>query len=177
MKRCTECKKLQDNGNKRCQKCGAPFEYDPRVTPFSETRIFLAVVVIALASLIVYNNIPLKLPDPTECSRTSYRRFKRLAENYYKETKNVLRQEVIFTTELSELRAERNKAEDIPVPPCLEPAKANLVGYLDQVYFIGVYSVWGAYQGAAYSTERAGQYWESLNANLDAVKECLPDCP
>lgn len=132
---------------------------------------------IALMSLIVYNNIPLKPPDPTECSRTSVNRFKRIAEDYYQETMLVLRQEVIFTSELSTLRSYRNEAESLPVPACLEPAKADLVNYLDQVYYIGVYSVWGYYQGAAYSTEEAGMHWEAFKNHLAEVKECLPNCP
>lgn len=177
MKRCKVCNKLADNGNKICQHCGTPFEYDPKVTPFSERRILLAIVIIALVSWIVYNNISLKYPDPTECSKTSYNRFKRIAKNYYKETKNILEKELLFTSELSTLSSYKNEAESIPVPICLEPAKEDLVNYLNQVYYIGVYSMWGAYQGAAYKTEKAGLYWEAFNAHLAEVKECLPNCP
>jgi hypothetical protein len=177
MKRCEICNKLTDNGTKYCQRCGTPFKYDPKVTPFSETRISLIVLVIALVSLIVYNNIPLTLPDPSECSRTSYNRFKRLANDYYDQTKNILRQEVIFTSELSTLASLKNEAKAIPVPQCLEPAKADLVAYLGDVYYMGLYSIWGAYQGAAYSTANAGENWASLDAHLAEVKECLPNCP
>jgi len=177
MKRCEVCNKLADNGNNRCQHCGTPFEYDSRVTPFSETRIILAIVMIALVSWIIYNAIPLKPPDPTKCSQTSYYRFKRIAKNYYKDSKNIFRQEVLFTSELSQLRSYKNDAESIPVPHCLEHAKADLVKYLDKVFYIGVYAVWGAYQSAADSTEKAGYYWEAFNAHLAEVKECLPNCP
>ncbi len=177
MKRCNVCQKLTDNGAKRCQKCGTAFEYDSKVTPFSETKIILSILMIALVSLVVFNSIPLKPPDPTECSRTSVNRFKRISENYFKETKNMLRQEVIFTSELSALRVAKNEAEDIPVPACLEPAKSDLVNYLDQVYYIAVYSVWGYYQGSAISTQKAGVYWDALNTHLTEVKTCLPNCP
>jgi len=177
MKRCKVCNKRTDNGTKYCQRCGTAFKYDPRVSPFSETKISLVILTIIAVVLIVTTSIPLKYPDPTECSRTSYTRFKRLAKNYYLVTKNVLRQEVLFTSELSELRRQRNDAETIAVPSCLEPAKADLVNYLDDVYYIALYSVWGYYRGAAVSTENAGFYWDSLNSNLDQVKECLPNCP
>jgi hypothetical protein len=177
MKRCKECNKLADNGNKFCQYCGTAFEYDPKVTPFSERRIILGILIIVLVGVIVYKSIPLQYPDPTECSKTSYNRYKRIAENYYKETKNILREELLFTSELSELRSYKNDVESIPVPACLEPAKEDLVNYMNQVYYIGVYSMWGAYQGAAYKTENAGYYWEAFNAHLAEVKECLPDCP
>jgi len=177
MKRCKECNRLADNGNKICQHCGTPFEYDPKVNPFSERRILLGLVVIVLVSWIVYSNIPLKYPDPTECSQTSYNRYKRIANNYFKETKNNLRHEVLTSAELSTLRSYRNEAESIPVPTCLEPAKEDLVNYLDQVFWIGVYAMWGYYEGSAYKTERAGYYWDAFNTHLDEVKECIPNCP
>jgi len=177
MKHCKVCDKLADNGAKYCEKCGSEFEYDPRVTPFSETKIILGILIIALVSWIIYTNIPLPLPDPTECSQTSVNRFERIANNYYRETRNILRKEVLFTTELSALSATKNEAKAMAVPACLEPAKSDLVNFLDQIYFVGVYSLRFAYQGAAYRTERAGEYWESLNTHLDEVRECLPNCP
>ena len=156
MKRCEVCKKLTDNGTRFCRRCGSPFEYDPKKSPFSETRIILSIVLIALVGWIIYTAIPLPLPNPSECSRTSYNRFNRIAEQYFRDSKNVLRSEVLFTSELSELRAYRNDAEDIAVPPCLESAKSDLVNYLDKVFYIGLYSMWGAYQAAAANTESAG---------------------
>jgi hypothetical protein len=177
MKRCEVCNKLADNGAIRCQKCGTEFKYEPWRMFFSETRILFSIVIIALVGWIVYNAIPLPLPDPTQCSETSVKRFERLAESYYSETRNILRKEILFTTELSKLRSYKNEAESLPVHPCLEPAKAELVEYLDDVYFIGLYSSWGAYKAAAYKTESAGAYWDSFNAELDEVKQCLPDCP
>lgn len=177
MKRCDVCNKLADNGAKRCQKCGTEFPYDPRVTPLSETRIILGLLVLALVGWIIYNNIPLTPPDPTECSRTSVDRFERIAENYFKESRNVLRKELLLTSELSKLRSFMNEAESIPVHPCLEPAKSDLVNYLEEVYFTGVYSVRFAYQGAAYRTEQAGYYWDAFNGKIDELKECAPDCP
>ena len=177
MKRCEVCNKLADNGAKRCQKCGSEFEYDPRVTPFSETRIITAVLFIALAAWIISVNMPLLPPDPAECSRTSVNRFERIAEHYYRESRNILRKELLFTKELSVLRVYKNEAKTMPVPTCLEPAKDDLVNYLDQVYFVGAYSVRFAYQGAADRTQRAGEYWDSLNAHLDDLRECLPNCP
>ncbi len=84
---------------------------------------------------------------------------------------------MLFTSELSELRSYRNDTEDIPVPPCLESAKADLVNYLDKVFYIGLYSMWGAYQAAAANTESAGEYWESYINHMDEVKACLPNCP
>ncbi len=177
MKRCKVCNKLADNGAKRCVKCGSDFEYDPRVTPFSETRIILSVLILAVVGWIVYMNIPLTPPDPAECSQTSVNRYERIAKNYYKETRNILRNEVLFTKELSALSAYKNEAKAMPVPACLESAKSDLVNFLEQVYFIGVYSSRFAYQGAAVRTQRAGEYWDSFNAHLDSVRECLPNCP
>ena len=177
MKRCNECNKLADNGDKRCQYCGAPFEYDPWVNPFSETRIFLGLLAISLLVLIVYNAIPLKLPDPTECSQTSVKRFRKIAEQYYQESKNVLRAEIISTTELSELMAYKNEAEEIPVHPCLAPAKTYLVDYLNEVYYMTLYSSWGSFQASTSSMNEAAHIWDILNAELDRVEVCAPNCP
>ncbi len=177
MKRCEVCNKLADNGDRRCQKCGTEFKYDPRVTPFSESRIIFALLVIALVSWVVYNALPLKMPNPSECSRTSYRRFDRIANTYYGDTKRILRSDMLLSADLSELRAYRNKAEAVPVPVCLEPAKEDLISYLNEVYYIGVFSRWGAYRGAAYRTENAGIYWDAVVQHFAEVKDCLPDCP
>ena len=177
MKRCDVCDKLADNGVKRCQKCGSEFEYDPRVTPFSETRIILGVLLIAMVGWIIYVNIPLLPPDPAACTRTSVNRFERIANNYYRETRNILRKEMLLTEELSTLSIYKHEAEELPVPACLEPAKEDLVNFLNQVYFIGVYSARLAYQGATNRTERAGAYWDDLSAHIDEVRECLPNCP
>jgi len=177
MKRCKECNKLADNAEKYCQRCGTEFEYDRWKMLFSESRIFLVIVIITVLGLAIYNAIPSLPPDPAECSQTSVDRFERIAKNYYNETRNILRKELIRSKELSTLRSYKNEAEAIPVHPCLEPAKADLVDYLNEVYYIGVYSVGFAYRGAAYRTVRAGDYWDSLNAHLDEVRECLPNCP
>lgn len=177
MKQCSECHKWADNGAKRCRNCGAPFEYDPKVNPFSETRILLGILVVVVVAIIISSSRPLQLPDPTECSRTSYTRFRRIVDTYYKETRNILKSEILGTTEMSELMGYKNDAKSIPVPTCLEPAKAEFVEYLEEVYFIGMYSGRGAYQAATISTQKAGAYWESLNEELDVIKECVPNCP
>jgi len=177
MKRCKVCNKLADNAEKRCQRCGTEFEYDRWRMLFSESRIILVIVIITVLGLAIYNAIPLLPPDPAECSQTSVDRFEKIAKDYYKETRNILGKEMLRSKELSTLRSYKNEAEAIPVHPCLEPAKENLVNYLNDLYYIGVYSTGFAYRGAAYRTERAGYFWDSLNANLDEVRECLPNCP
>lgn len=177
MKRCEVCNKLADNGARRCQRCGTEFPDDPRKFRFSETRILLVFLVLALAGWIIYRSIPVPPPDPNECSRASVNSFEKIGKAYYRESRNVLRSEILYTSELSQLRALKNEAEDIPVHPCLEPAKSDLVEYLDEVYFIGYYSSRGAYQGAAYRTAQAGYYWDAFNAKIDELKECVPDCP
>ena len=177
MKRCEVCNKLADNGAKRCHKCGTEFPYDPRKTPFSETKIFLGLLILAVVGWLIYRSIPVPPPDPNACSRASINSFQKIGEKFYRDSRNVLRSEILFTPELSQLRSYKNQAEDIPVHPCLEPAKADLVEYLDEVYYIGVYSSRGGYQGAAYRTAQAGYYWEAFNAKIDALKECTPNCP
>lgn len=177
MKRCEVCNKLADNGAKRCSKCGTEFEYDPKKMLFSETRIILGLLFLTFVGWIIYRSVPVPPLDPNECSLVSVKSFERIGEKYYRDSRNVLRSEILYTSELSELRSYKNEAEAIEVHPCLQPAKTDLVEYLDEVYYIGVYSSRGAYQGAAYRTEQAGYYWDSFNAKIDELKECVPNCP
>jgi len=177
MKRCEVCDKLADNGAKRCQRCGTEFPYEPRKMLFSESRIILGLLILVLVGWLIYRSIPVPPPDPNECSMASVNSFEKIGEQYFRDSRNILRSEILYTQELSQLRAYKNEAEAIPVHPCLEPAKIELVNYLEDVYYIGFYSSRGAYQGAAYKTEQAGYYWESFNAQIDELKECLPDCP
>jgi len=174
MKRCKECNKLADSGDKRCQYCGTPFEH---ATPYSEINLFFGLLLIAMIGLIIWNAIHLKLPDPAECSGTSLRRYEKIAEQYYKDTKNVLRQEMITSRQLSELASYKYDARDMPLPACLEPARGELVAYLEDVYYIALFSVWGSYRASAAKTESAGAHWESFNTLLDQVRACAPNCP
>ncbi len=176
MKRCKVCNRLTDNGDKRCIKCGTPFEYDPKVSPYSETKIALIVLALALAALIVYRSLPVPLPDPTVCSRTSYQRFKRIVVLSHRDTLNILAENYISSKHLSEIMKNKRAAEELAVPACLEPAKASYVSYLNALYRTAVPSAWGAYEYAAMYAQSAAVYLEALQADLDAVKACLPDC-
>jgi hypothetical protein len=176
MKRCKVCHKITDNGTKRCQKCGTAFEYDPRVTPFSETKIILAFLAITVVVLIIYNAIPPKLPDPTECSQTSVDRLRRIFKTNLRETKLILKSEMLTGFDLSELMSYKLAAEDLPVPSCLEPAKAEMVGFFEDVYFTAMFSVRGGYRAASDRVQRSAVHMESFYAHLEEIETCLPNC-
>lgn len=176
MKRCKVCNKLTDNGDKRCPKCGSPFEFDPRKTPFSETRILLVVLALVVVGLVVSRSIPLQLPDPAVCSRTSYNRFKRIVVRSHNQTLNILAENYISSKNLSEIMQYKREAQAIAVPACLETAKADFVNYLDALYYTAVPSAWGAYEYATMYAESAARYLDLLTTDLNAVKACLPDC-
>jgi hypothetical protein len=176
MKRCKVCNKLTDNGDKRCIKCGTPFEYDPKVSPFSETKIALVVLFLAAVGLIIARSLPLPLPDPSVCSRTSYVRFKRIVARTHNDIMYILAENYIPSRNLSEIMAKKNAAEAMAVPACLEPAKADYVNYLNALYYTAVPSAWGAYESATLYAENAAGYLDDLQADLDKVKACLPDC-
>ena len=57
MKRCKVCNRLTDNGDKHCPKCGSPFPYDPKVSPYSETKIALIVLVLAVLAVVLVNAV------------------------------------------------------------------------------------------------------------------------
>jgi hypothetical protein len=176
MKRCKVCNKLTDNGDKRCPKCGSPFEYDPKVSPYSEIRIALVVLFLVAVGLIVARSIPLQLPDPSVCSRTSYSRFKRIVARSHNEVMYILAENYISSRNLSEIILKKRAAEALAVPACLEPAKKDFVNYLDALYYTAVPSAWGAYEYATVYAESAAGYLDSLQADLNKVKACLPDC-
>lgn len=177
MKRCKECGKLTDNGDQRCPNCGSPFPYDPRVSPFSETKILLVVLLIGLVAWRVIEALPLQPPDPTTCSRTSYNRFKTIVVHAHNDVMNILAENYISSTHLSKIMVLKRDAEALPVPACLEPAKSDFVNYLNALYYTAVFSAWDGYETATLQAENAAGYLQSLNAHLDEVNACLPDCP
>ena len=176
MKRCKICNKLTDNGDKHCPKCGSAFEYDPRKSPFSETRIGLAILILAAVWFFVARSIPPQMPDPSVCSRTSYSRFKRIVINSHNKITTILAENYISSKNLSEIMLEKRAAEALAVPACLEPAKEDFVDYLNALYYTAVPSAWGAYEYATVYAESAAGYLGSLQADLDQVRQCLPDC-
>ena len=176
MKRCTVCNRLTDNGDKRCPRCGSPFKYDPRKSPYSETKIALVILFLAAIGLIVARSIPPQLPDPSVCSRTSYTRFKRIVARSHNEIMYILAENYISSKHLSAIIIKKQAAQALAVPACLEPAKEDYVNYLDALYYTAVPSAWGAYEYAALYAESAAGYLDLLQADLDEVKACLPDC-
>jgi hypothetical protein len=128
-------------------------------------------------ALIVYKSLPVPLPDPTVCSRTSYNRFKRIVVLSHRDTLNILAENYISSKQLSEIMQNKRAAEALAVPACLEDAKANYVSYLNALYYTAVPSAWGAYEYAAMYAQSAAAYLDALRADLDAIKACLPDCP
>lgn len=177
MKRCKVCNKLADNGEKRCQQCGTEFPYDPKKTPYSERKIALIFLLLLLAFLFIKQKMPLPLPDPTTCSRASYRSFKNIVIRTHRDTMFILNENYISSKNLSEIMSFRKDAEAMPVPACLEPAKAAYVDYLKTLYYTAVISAWNGYESATVLAQNAVTQLDLLNAHLDQVKSCLPNCP
>lgn len=176
MKRCKVCNKLTDNGDKRCPKCDSAFEYDPKVSPFSETKIGVAILVLALVGFFIVKSLPVPLPDPAECSRTSVSRFERIVARSHNEVMYILAENYISSKNLTEIMLMKRAAEAMAVPACLEPAKEDYIEYLKALYYTAVPSAWDAYEYAAMYAESAAGYLDALQADLKEVKACLPDC-
>ena len=149
MKRCKVCKKLTDNGDKRCPKCGSAFEYDPRVSPFSETKIALVISLRAVVRFFFPSSFPLPVPDPSVCSRTSYVRFKRIVARTHNDIMYILAENYISSKHLSEIMQKKRAAEAMADPACLEPAKEDYIDYLNALHYTAVPSAWGAYEYVA----------------------------
>ncbi len=176
MKRCEVCKKLTDNGDKRCPRCGSPFKYDPKVSPFSETKIGLIIVALIIAGFVVAGQLPLRLPDPTVCSRTSYTRFKKIVIQYHNDVTNILAENYISSKDLSEITLKKRAVEAMAVPTCLEPAKADFMNYLNALFYTAIPAAWDEYEYAAVNAEQAVGYLNLLQQDLEEVKACLPNC-
>jgi hypothetical protein len=150
--------------------------YDPKKSPFSETKIGLAILFLALIGFFVARSLPLPLPDPSVCSRTSYSRFKNIVARSHNEVMYILAENYISSKSLSEIMLKKRAAEALAVPVCLEPAREDFVKYLNALYYTAVPSAWGAYDSATLYAESAAGYLDSLQADLDKVNACLPDC-
>ncbi len=177
MKRCEVCHQLTDNGDQRCPRCGSPFPYNPRLSLFSETRIFLILLVLGLVAWRVYESLPLLPPDPAVCSQTSFNRFKKIVVRAHTDATNILAENYISSANLSKIMTLKREAEALPVPACLEAAKEDFVAYMEALYYSAVLSAWNGYESATLYVESAANYLNALNAHLDEVKACLPDCP
>ena len=134
------------------------------------------IVFLAVVGFIVARSLPLQLPDPSECSQTSYTRFKRIVVRAHNDALNILAENYISSKSLSEIMQQKRAAQALAVPVCLEPARADLVSYLDALYYTAVPSAWGAYEYAAMYAESAAGYLNALQVDLDNVKACLPNC-
>jgi hypothetical protein len=176
MKRCEVCKKLTDNGDKYCPKCGSPFKYDPKVSPFSETKIGLAILCLSAIGFFVARSLPPQMPDPSACSRASYSRFKNIVVLYHNDIMTILAENYISSKNLSEIVMKRKAAEAMPVPACLEPARKDFVNYLNALYYTAIPAAWDEYDSAAVYAESAAGYLDQLQADLEKVRACLPDC-
>jgi uncharacterized protein (UPF0212 family) len=177
MKRCKVCNKLTDNGDKRCPKCGTPFEYNPKVNLFSETRILLIVAILGLIGYLVSRAIPMPLPDPTTCSPASYKRFKNIVVRTHNDAMTIMGEGHTTSGNLSKLMQYKLDAEAMEVPACLETAKADFVNYLDALYYTAVPSAWGADEYATLSEQDPAGYLQILKTELTRVQACLPNCP
>jgi hypothetical protein len=161
----------------RCPKYGSPFEYDPKVTPFSETKIGLIILFLAAVGYVVARFTPQPLPDPTVCSRTSVARFERIVIRSHNDVMYILAENYISSKHLTEIMQKKRAAEALAVPACLEQAKEDYVDYLTSLYYTAVLSAWKAYDYATLDAQSAAGYLELLQADLKEVKACLPNCP
>lgn len=176
MKRCPECQSLTENGDKHCQKCGAPFPYDPKISPYSETKIAIILILCAVIAVVILKSRPMALPDPSTCSLTSYNRFRSIIVQSHQDAMNILAENYISSKELSEIMQLKRTAEGIEVPACLETSKQLFVDYLNELYYTAVLSAWGAYEAGTVRVQNAASLIDQLNLSLAEVRDCLPDC-
>ncbi len=117
MRKCTDCSTLYDNGARICERCGTKFPYDPKVTPFSERRIALILIVFVMVVLAVFNHyISMPITD-TSCSRINYLRVQKMLHDSRDRVMRIQDHGYIPISGPSIIMQERYFMENINLPP------------------------------------------------------------
>lgn len=118
--------------------------------------------------------MPLKPLDPTVCSRQNLTTFRTIVKRSHDDLMGILAETTITSKQLSEVMQLRRQAEDLEVPECLETARQYYVDYLKTMYYTTTRASWIAFDTLA--AEQAYQQVKDLQAEMDRVGRCLPDC-
>ncbi len=177
MRQCTSCKTLFDNGIRFCDKCGEKFPYDPKVSPYSEGKmavILILLVAIAILSYNTYVNSPI---TDTKCSRTNYLRLEKWLDNSRNEVMRIHDHGYIPIGGSSIVMRQKYAIEELTLPPCFEPIRADMIEYYTLMYRVTQISVFGGYAYTIPLLEQAYQAQERVEATMQEINKCIPNCP
>ncbi len=177
MRKCTDCSTLYDNGARICERCGTKFPYDPKVTPFSERRIALILIVFVMVVLAVFNHyISMPITD-TSCSRINYLRVQKMLHDSRDRVMRIQDHGYIPISGPSIIMQERYFMENINLPPCFEPIRRDMIDYYLIMHTVTRISSFGGHTYTVPLLEEAVMLQNRVDQKMEEIDKCLPDCP
>lgn len=177
MRQCTSCKTLFDNSIRFCERCGQEFPYDPKVTPYSERRIAVILILLVAIGLLAYNTY-IKQPITTAaCSRTNYLRVKKIIADSRYEVMRVQDHGFIPFTGATTVMLQKYMMESIYLPPCFEPIREDMIEYFTLMHRVTTVSMYGGNFSTSSLLEQAYNAQKRVDATMEGIYKCLPNCP
>ena len=177
MRQCTSCKTLFDNGVRICDRCGEKFPYDPKVSPYSERRIAIILIILTAISFFAYNTYIKRPISNDACSRTNFLRVQKLIADSRNEVMRVQDHGFIPFTGATTVMVEKYKFENIYLPPCFEPIRQDMVEYFSLMHRVTTISAQGGHSYTAPLLEQVFNAKTRVNTTMDNISKCLPNCP
>ncbi len=177
MRQCTSCKTLFDNSIRYCERCGEEFPYDPKVTPYSEKRIAVILIIIVAMVLLGYNTYIKQPINSAACSRTNYLRVQKIIADARYEVMRVQDHGFIPFTGATTVMVQKYKMESIYLPPCFEGVRQDMVEYFSLMHRVTTVSAYGGNLSTSSLLEKAFHAQKRVDATMEKIYECLPNCP
>ena len=177
MRQCKSCNTLFDNGVRFCERCGSDFPYDPKITPYSEGKIAITLIILIAIALIAFNKYVSMPITNQECSRTNYLRVQKLIDESRNRVMRVQDHGYIPISGGTIIMSERYARDKIYLPPCFVPIRQDMIEYYLLMHGITQMS---AYGGQAYTLsllEKAVAAQNRVDQKFEEINQCLPNCP
>lgn len=177
MRRCESCKTLYDNGVRICERCGTDFPYDPKISPYSEGKIAIILILVIVTVLIGINkylNMPI---SDDKCSRTNYLKVQKWLDNSRDRVMRVQDHGFIPMGGSSTIMRERYMFEELYLPPCFEPIREDMIEYYIQMYKVTRISSFGGHSYTIPFLEQAAKSQNHVDELMESINKCIPNCP
>ena len=176
MRRCHSCKTLFDNGVQYCERCGEEFPYDPKVTPYSEGRMAIILIILVSIALLSYNTFIKQPISSSACSRTNFLRVQKIINDSRYEVMRVQDHGFIPFTGATTVMLQKYKLERIYLPPCFEGIRADMVEYFTLMHRVTTISAYGGNLSTSALLEQAYNAQKRVDATMEKINQCLPNC-
>jgi hypothetical protein len=177
MRRCDSCKTLYDNGVRICERCGTVFPYDPKISPFSEGKIAIILILVVAAVLIGINRYASMPITDNNCTRINYIRVQKLLNDSRDRVMRVQDHGYIPMGGSTTIMRERYMIEDVHLPPCFEPIREDMIEYYTLMYKATRISSFGGHVYTIPLLEQAANAQNRVDEKMEAINKCIPNCP